>query len=204
LAMNFRKAITFLTICLLFACSKQKINKVEIVIIGHSLVSGVNWNSGLARADIINKGFPGDAMDQIYHRIQEDVINHNPNVCFLLLDYSPQKLDQLDNTFQILKEIYFLLEKENIELVIMSSILYSQQFESYGEKNENLCIYNKKVTEWVNNTNRETLAFLDLNKYFSPLGYRYEYYSHDGIHLNHRGNLLWLDIMKTYIDQHGY
>ena len=142
--------------------------------IGHSLVSGVNWNAGIGRADIVNKGQPGEGIEQIRNRIETDVLSYNPTSCFLLSDYTPGNKNNSDRALQLLTEIYDLLKAKNIKLIVQSAILYSNTLNNFEELNANLNYHDERIQNWIDTENSDLLDYIDLNSSLSSEGYRHE------------------------------
>ena len=203
---NMHFKIYFLLFTILFSCSckKEQENSINIVMLGHSLVGGVNWNRCLGRNDILNKGTGGQDIFHFYNRLQNDVVAHNPKVCFLLLGYEGQEEMIQDSSLSTIIKIADVLSDNNIILVIQSAILYSSLNPDYIQNNQNLINYNQHVKEWVDSQNLNTLFFLELNNLFAPEGIRYEHYTQDGIHLNDLGNEIWIGEIGKFINEHSF
>lgn len=195
------KFILLLFILLFFtSCQKENI-PINIVMLGHSLVAGVNWNKFLGRSDIINRGRGGQDIFDMESRVQQEVIDYSPKTCFILLGYEGQSANLIDSSFLTVKKMVDQLQRSNIDVILQSSILYSEIWDKYESLNSNLSNYNQMVKNWVEIQNDNRLHFIDLNLNFAPEGFRLDYLSHDGIHLNDQGNELWIRIIADFIKQ---
>lgn len=197
--MHFRLIYLIIGIVLLSSCKKEEVTPVNIVMLGHSLVAGVNWNRDLGRNDIINRGRGGQNIFDMKARLQKEVIDYTPKTCFILLGYEAQFTQNIDSSFATIKEMTNLLTSKNIRVVIQSSILYSASFENFQILNENLATYNNKVKNWVEVSSKDNIHFIDLNTIFAPNGIRFSHYTQDGIHLNAKGNEVWVGKIARFI-----
>ena len=191
---------------------KVRLNKLNnnhrynIVMIGDSLTSGVNWNSISSRLDILNMGQSGD---QVYLKIGNKnygTINRLEGLdsiykkSFLMLginDFSVGK--NVNEVFNVYKKIINIILKKNIKPYIQSTL-----FVRDGKFNSKISIINLKVKKlnillkeycYLNN-----ITFIDLNSKFQNNGMLNKKYTYDGIHLNKDGYNLWYNIIKPYLE----
>jgi len=171
----------------------------NVVMLGDSLTSQIDWNELLNRTDTINRGIGGDVTEGFLNRM-EYIYKVRPKICFILGGGNDiMKNIPVDTT---IKNLSIVIEglKEHKILPVLESVLYSasdfRDSKIYNRKVKNL---NKKLYDLAI---IHSIEWLDLNRILAKNGTLRPEYSFDGIHLTRAGYLIWKQelerILKKY------
>jgi len=110
----------------------------NVVMLGNSITSKVNWNGLLNRNDIINRGIGSDITEGFLARM-ECIYNSNPKICFIMGGINDIAMGiKQENTINNINLITSKLIGKDIEPIIFP-ILY------VAEKHSNHKLINRKV-----------------------------------------------------------
>jgi lysophospholipase L1-like esterase len=168
-----------------------------IVFVGDSLTAGCEWQELLGyKTRILNRGNGGDTSAGVLKRIS-DVSKLQPRAVFLMIGTDDRQMagltpeDTISNIHSILHEIERCSPDTKIYL---ESVLPSRtpQFVRW--------------TEQVNGSIRlfedESVTFLDLHSAFFDADHLLSHqYTHDGLHLNAAGYLLWKQHLDPLVER---
>jgi len=162
----------------------------DIVMLGDSLTSNVNW-SELFDRPIINRGVGGDVTDGYLHRMSF-IYKLKPKKVFMnggtndfVAGYSVEQV--LENYKLIIKN----LQDHEIK-PYMQSVVYT----SFDEINNKITQINLLLQQYCNDNN---IVYIDLNKGLAKDKKLIDKYTIDGSHLNARGYEVWKNEIKDYI-----
>ena len=169
--------------------------KVNILLIGDSLLAQENWNRLLSRNDLKNDAFGGAITQQILWNIERGELASNPKIVIidggindLLSGVSTQRV------FSNYQKIIEVLRKRNIK-IIAHLVLYTVNNE---EINQEVFILNYLLKEYFDG---QKIEFIDMNFQLSDHKKLKSSFSIDGIHLNKSAYKIWADELKTKLPQ---
>lgn len=166
-------------------------SKVDILLIGDSLLAQENWNILLGRNDLKNEAFGGAITQQILWNIQRGQLNSKPKIVVMeagindLLSGIP-----VQRVFENYQEIINVLRKNNVKIVA-HLILYTADNQ---EINKEIFILNSLLKEYFES---QKITFIDMNLYLSANKKLQSDFSIDGIHLQKSAYKIWAKILKT-------
>lgn len=169
--------------------------KVNVLLIGDSLLAQENWNSLLKRNDLKNGAFGGAITQQILWNIERGQLASNPKIVVLnggindLLSGVPTQ-----RVFDNYQKIIETLRKENIK-IIAHLVLYTVDNELI---NKEVFILNYLLKEYFES---QKIKFIDMNLQLSDLGKLKSNFSIDGIHLRKEAYKIWANELSSKLPQ---
>lgn len=169
--------------------------KVNILLIGDSLLAQENWNSLLKRNDLKNGAFGGAITQQILWNIERGQLASNPKIVVLnggindLLSGVPTQ-----RVFDNYQKIIETLRKENIK-IIAHLVLYTVDDELI---NKEVFILNYLLKEYFEG---QKIKFIDMNLQLSDLRKLKPNFSVDGIHLRREAYKIWANELSSKLPQ---
>jgi lysophospholipase L1-like esterase len=166
-------------------------SKVNILLIGDSLLAQENWSDLLGRNDLKNDAFGGAITQQILWNIERGELVNNPKIVIIdggindLLAGVPTQ-----RVFDNYQKIIEVLRKENIK-IIAHLILYTTDNEAI---NKEVFILNFLLKEYFES---QKIEFIDMNLQLSDHKKLKSNYSFDGIHLQKEAYKLWANELKS-------
>ncbi len=170
---------------------------VTIVMYGNSIVAQGKWTELLLRTDVANSGLPGRVTYHFLQEIKSQVLDKNPQVCFLMGGINDITVGVEESiTFDNYSKIIAILQKHHIVPVI-SATLYEQNDPDSKVKIDRL---NKYLAEYCET---ENIIFINPNQYLSDsLGLKPEF-AVDKTHINEKAYRLWAKDMKEVLEKLG-
>jgi len=166
----------------------------KIVLLGDSITAQL-WENKLLDSHFINRGVGGDTTKQMYDRLPK-IINSQPEVCFIMAGVNDLfQAVPMASTLTNMEKIVTDLQKEGIRPVIQS-VLYvvdSNWAKSHNKTTEKLNDEYKRICE------ENGIDFIDVNSVLSEAGSLRKEFSSDGIHLNAKGNEVWIKFLLSLI-----
>jgi lysophospholipase L1-like esterase len=165
--------------------------KVDILLIGDSIIAQENWNILLERNDLKNEAFGGAITQQILWNIQRGQLNSNPKIVVIeagindLLSGIPAQ-----RVFENYQNIIDVLQKKNIK-IIAHLILYTADNQ---EINKKIFVLNSLLKAYFES---QKIAFIDMNLYLSANQKLQSDFSIDGIHLQKSAYKIWAKTLKA-------
>ncbi len=166
-------------------------SKVNILLIGDSLLAQENWNRLLARNDLKNDAFGGAITQQILWNIERGELVSNPKIVIIdggindLLSGVPTQ-----RVFSNYQKIIEILQKRNIK-IIPHLVLYTVENE---EINKEVFVLNYLLKEYFES---QKVEFIDMNLQLSDYKKLKSHFSIDGIHLRKDAYKIWANKLKT-------
>ena len=171
--------------------------QADIVMLGNSITAGINWNELLGRKDIANRGINGDITEGMLNRMNS-VLKTKPKVCFFLGGINDlTRRVYPESTTTNIKSIINTLLDNSIKPVLQSIIYTEKRFYDFEHNNKYVTIINDELKKFATEKN---ILFLDLNKHLSENNLLKAEYTHDGLHLNAEGYVVWGKIVKDLIE----
>lgn len=169
----------------------------EILLIGNSNTRRFNWNEYL-NYKVFNRSIDGIGSFQL-ERILKGIENLNPKYIFLLLGINDiyygienkKIINNIENFISSLK-----LESEQI-LFLQSSFFVSKKRPEADKVNKNVLELNQMLDNLSNKFSN--VIYLDINSHLSYNNYLSDKYTYDGVHLNMKGYMIWLNKIKNEI-----
>jgi lysophospholipase L1-like esterase len=172
--------------------------KNEIIMLGNSLTDGAEWDELFDNNNIINRGIGGDDTDGILERLSE-VTGRKPAKIFLMIgtnDLSAGKsVDYIANNYRKIVE-RILNESPKTKLYILSELPTDDRIHLTRKNTDLMAINNhlKKIAK------EDGLTYIDLFSVFADENNRLKKeYTHDGLHVNGEGYLLWKKTIEKYV-----
>ena len=170
-------------------------SKVNILLIGDSLLAQENWSSLLNRNDLKNDAFGGAITQQILWNIERGQLINNPKIVVIdggindLLSGIPTQ-----RIFKNYQQIIEVLSEKKIK-TIAHLILYTTDNE---EINKEIFILNFLLKEYFESRKVE---FIDMNLQLSDHKKLKKNFSIDGIHLQKEAYKIWANELKSKLPQ---
>ena len=170
-------------------------SKVNILLIGDSLLAQENWNRSLSRNDLKNDAFGGAITQQILWNIERGELVSNPKI--VVIDGGINDLLSGVPTQRILsnyQKIIEVLRKRNIK-IIAHLILYTVDNEDI---NKEVFVLNYLLKEYFES---QKIEFIDMNLQLSDSKKLQSNFSIDGIHLKNEAYKIWANELKAKLPQ---
>lgn len=168
--------------------------KNGIIFLGNSITDGCDWNELFGNSKIINRGIGGDVIEGVIERL-DNVVNFNPKKIFLMIGIND--LERKDSITKILTNyerlITLIKEKSPRTKIYIQSILPTD----YMNNNDIISI-NKGLFILAEKHELIYVNLFDLLK--TDKNELDTVYTHDGVHLNGKGYLLWKKAIEHYIN----
>lgn len=170
-------------------------SKVNILLIGDSLLAQENWSLLLNRNDLKNDAFGGAITQQILWNIERGQLINNPKIVVIdggindLLSGVPTQ-----RVFKNYQQIIGVLSEKKIK-TIAHLILYTTDNE---EINKEIFILNFLLKEYFESRKVE---FIDMNLQLSDHKKLKKNFSIDGIHLQKEAYKIWANELKSKLPQ---
>ena len=170
-------------------------SKVNILLIGDSLLAQENWNILLERNDLKNDAFGGAITQQILWNIERGQLISNPKIVVIdggindLLSGVPTQ-----RVFKNYQQIIEVLSEKKIK-IIAHLILYTTDNE---EINKEVFVLNFLLKEYFESRKVE---YIDMNLQLSNHKKLRKNFSIDGIHLRKEVYNLWANELKSKLPQ---
>ena len=170
-------------------------SKVNILLIGDSLLAQENWSLLLNRNDLKNDAFGGAITQQILWNIERGQLINNPKIVVIdggindLLSGIPTQ-----RIFKNYQQIIEVLSEKKIK-TIAHLILYTTDNE---EINKEIFILNFLLKEYFESRKVE---FIDMNLQLSDHKKLKKNFSIDGIHLQKEAYKIWANELKSKLPQ---
>lgn len=170
----------------------------DIVFIGDSLTSSVDFQSSFPDKKIINLGLSGDSLDGIHRR--SSIIPHfSPEMIFVeggVNSLNSLSLDDLVSNYSTM--IDEIIQTNPVSKIYIQSILpISNSRENKNLTNKNILSMNAKLLEIAN---KYGAVFVDLFSVYASSGEMNPSYTTDGIHLTEESKQLWINALVPYIN----
>ncbi|MBN2790012.1 MAG: GDSL family lipase [Candidatus Delongbacteria bacterium] len=171
--------------------------QADIVMLGNSITAGIDWNELLERKDIVNRGINGDITEGMLSRM-ESVLKVKPKACFFLggINDLTRRLPT-EEIIANIKEIMNILLKNEIKPVLQSVIYNNGMYYSHEHNNPLVTKINAELKKYAE---EKEILFLDLNKVLSENNLLKPEYTHDGLHLNAEGYVVWGKLVQETIE----
>jgi lysophospholipase L1-like esterase len=170
-------------------------SKVEILLIGDSLLAQENWNSLLGRNDLKNDAFGGAITQQILWNVERGELVSNPKIVVIdggindLLSGVPTQ-----RVFRNYQKIIEILQKRNIK-IIAHLILYTVDNKVI---NKEVFILNYLLKEYFES---QKIEYIDMNLQLSDYKKLKSNFSIDSIHLRKEAYKIWANELKSKLPQ---
>jgi lysophospholipase L1-like esterase len=178
--------------------------KGEIIFLGNSITDGGEWCELLGNPNAKNRGISGDTTDGVLFRLNE-VTRSKPAQVFLLIGINDLAGRVLKDTVYIhICRIAQKIRKDSPKTKIyIQSILPVNDsfglFKNHTNKTDDILWINSQLKIWCKN---ENVGFVDLYNGFKMADSERlnPELTNDGLHLTGAGYILWVDILKLYLN----
>jgi lysophospholipase L1-like esterase len=168
----------------------------KILFLGSSIFDDVELNELFERNDIVNRGIGGDITYGVLNRI-DDYLVDSPKCIFLKIGVNDFfwgfHIDSVKlNYVKIVDKIAY----KNIPLFIISTNQTSDKFKNSEKINKQVKQLNLFLSQLTSCSN---VVFVDINKDLTNEDGLKNEFTPDGIHLNHKGYLVFKKSIQPYI-----
>ena len=183
---------------------KMPDTKGEIIFLGNSITDGGEWCELLGNPKAKNRGISGDTTDGVLFRLNE-VTRSKPAKVFLLIGVNDlSKGVSRDTVYSNIRRIAQKIRKDSPKTkVYIQSILPVNEsfglFKNHTNKTADVLWVNAQLKTWCE---KEQVQYVDLySRFKSPDSELLNpQLTNDGLHLKGDGYLLWIDILKPFIN----
>lgn len=178
-------------------------SKARIVFFGDSHTYRMFWNELLQRSDVVNRGVGSDISEGYLQRLPS-VLALKPSICFLqgggndLFHHVPE--DTLIRNYRL---IVRKLKQRGI-IPVLTATFYAAQNFGWNDSipyNQKVASLNQGLAQLAS---EEQIDFLDLSPQMLKGDYLLDSFAQsDGVHLNHRGYLLWKSRIEATLRKYG-
>lgn len=172
------------------------VNTAETVMLGDSHTYGVNWGELFNNSRIVNRGIRGDILPGFKERIQQVLKLHPKTVCIMggINDlYAHYTVEDIVDNY---KELIEILKKNNIRVIVQSTLMVCEEYESSIEVNKKVSLINKELRK-ISST--QGFIFCDINSKLTSNNMLMKEYSIDGLHLNAKGYEIWKNTLSLIL-----
>jgi lysophospholipase L1-like esterase len=167
----------------------------EIIFLGNSLTDCVEWHELFGKPNIKNRGISMDIIQGVIDRLDEIVESH-PSKIFLMI--GTNDLGQVKSVDEILVEyerlVNLILESTPETELYLQSILPKR---NSLRSSKDIMKFNEGISEI---SKKYSLTYINLFELFRDSNNELkEELSHDGIHINGKGYLLWKEAVIDYV-----
>ena len=171
----------------------------DIIFLGNSITTGVDWVELLGRADVRNRGISGDITFGVLERLHE-VTEGAPAKVFILIginDISRNIPDSfiIGNYQRMIRRIKQESPKTKIYFQTLLPVNNEfTQFKNHYNKDEHILYVNEELK---NLAAKEKITLIDLHPHFLDSNKKMDKrYTIDGLHLNAEGYKVWADVLR--------
>lgn len=177
-----------------------KMKKANIVMLGNSITHGVDWPQLLGRNDVVGEGITSDVLEGYLSRVYY-VTRLHPKVCFIMGGINDiYNWHPLQFVFQEYVELIKELQSKNIKVVIQSTLYVAPKYPSAADRNKQVTKLDSMLKEYAD---KNHIDYIDLNKEMSSGGFLYPDLTHDGVHPNANGYLIWRKAVEYELHKLG-
>jgi lysophospholipase L1-like esterase len=171
----------------------------DIIFLGNSITSGVDWNELLQNPNVRNRGISSDISFGILDRLDE-VTEGKPAKVFILIGINDISRNVPDSF--ILKNYQLMItrikkESPNTKIYFQTILPVNNEFKpsrNQFNKDEHILYINEELKKMAE---REKICLIDLHSHFSGADQKLDKkYTYDGLHLNAAGYALWAELLK--------
>jgi len=168
-----------------------KNKNAKIMMLGDSITDRGLWNELMQRCDVVNRGISGDTTEGVLHRL--DTLNPQIKTAYIMIGINDiLRGKSVNKIFTNYVKIIHILKSKKIIPIIESTLYVAKGTPT---------LYNKKVKK-LNTLLKEysvknKLLYIDINAKLAPNGYLDKKYTLDGLHLNGRAYLVWVELIKS-------
>jgi len=166
------------------------LDSYDLLFIGDSITGNIDWGDLFPGYTIANRGVGGVTTRGILNRI-DTITQIKANKAFIMIGINDItngiEVNTIANNYiSIIEE---LGKNEDMQLYVESTLYligFNKEVDALNARIKNYCIDNN-------------ITFIDLNSSLSSQGELKKMYSFEGLHLNGKGYLVWLEKIKNFI-----
>ena len=169
-----------------------------IVLLGDSITANAEWSEVLGRADVLNRGIPGDTVEGIARRVPE-VTRHRPRLVLLMAGINDLRGGESATYVlaQHKKVLQALRTGSPQTRIVLQSILPVGPDKAQALR-RNIEEVNRGLKQL---TDGKRVIFLDLHSRFvDSSGNLKAHLTIDGLHLNGQGYRVWLEELRSVLN----
>jgi hypothetical protein len=168
----------------------------ELAFIGDSITNEGEWSDFFPTLKVVNRGIGGDKTSDILARM-DSILSTKPNKAFIMIGINDiHRNISISKVLENYEAIIDLLIDADIEVVVQSTIQCeliicgSEHVQSVNLLNDSLALLSTS----------KRIKFLNLGE-LSSIGGLSSEYTYDGVHLNLRGYVVWVDKILPLVNE---
>lgn len=167
----------------------------DVVMIGDSITSLVEWSELFPEVSIANRSIGGDTTEGVLNRL-DSVYSTGAKIAFLLIGINDiSRGDSADTVYSNYEKIIEDLLSHGVQPFIQSTILAGEVEKAFNPRVNELNNRLEKLAESKN------VLFIDLNMHLEKDGILNAEFTTDGIHLNAAGYRIWKRAIEPVLMQ---
>jgi len=184
---------------------KLQIDKEDIVFLGNSITNFGEWGEFFHDIHVKNRGISGDRTTGVFARLNT-ILPGKPQKIFLMigvndLEHGASSDSVINGIIRIAERI--AKESPVTKLYIQSILPVNDQFGKFPKhtnKGAEIIEINKRIESYCKS---KKLTFIDLYSAFKNKNNEKmnPEYTNDGLHLMGEGYMLWISLIKSYIEK---
>ncbi|MFT3738846.1 MAG: GDSL-type esterase/lipase family protein [Breznakibacter sp.] len=173
----------------------EKLNRktmpIQIVMLGNSITYECQWYELLNRADVVNRGIPGELIEGVQQRIPTIFALKSHTIVLMLGINNLLHNEDAYNVFKKYKALADTLITQ-VQLLVCST-LYTV---NHKEINLQVALLNQMLEHYCK---KKHIPWIDLNQQLSANQSLKQHFSYDGIHLTAEAYSLWKEMLLPYL-----
>jgi lysophospholipase L1-like esterase len=171
----------------------------NIVFFGDSLTENGDWNELFDNSNILNRGIGGDTTNGMLKRISE-IKNLKPKKLFIMAGINDlsrnNTVNQVSANYEKIVE-YVKKNSPATQIYIQSTLPINNSINTLPIKPTTIKNLNDNL-KYI--SDREGATFIDLYSHLVDNNNQLQKkYTHDGLHLNGEGYLIWKNVINKYV-----
>ena len=164
-------------------------NRKDIIFIGDSHIEQCEWQEIFPSLKVGNRGIGGETSGALLTRLESAVL---PGTSVVVVQigvndiFSGLEPEEVSENYKLIIE-YF--KKNSVKMVV--TLPFISRY--YPEKNKKISELNATLSAIFQ---KEGISYIDMNGTFSPGGTLLLEFSSDGVHLNSKGYVAWIEKLK--------
>lgn len=170
-----------------------------IVFFGNSLTAQCDWAELLGRAQIRNRGIPGDRVSGLIDRL-DNIVGLQPKQIFLMIGINDLLYSEPAKVLSRYRELVQLIRQQlpDCHLYLQSVLPVNNSVRNTYIRNEDVEVLNEGIRQLASELH---LPFIDLRPVMSDeRGRLKETFTLDGVHLTGAAYREWGELIAPYLD----
>lgn len=179
---------------------KLPVDNKSIIFLGDSITDGNEWSEIFYNTNVKNRGISGDTTIGIMERLNT-IVKEKPEKIFLMV--GTNDLGELRHSTSTIIDDYkkildfIKVQSPNTKVYVESILPVNTKKLKSPRKNSDI----KEINNQLKNISNDDAIYINLfDLFIDKNGELDEKYTHDGLHVNGDGYLIWSNAIKKYIN----